>query len=85
MAKITPIDILKVVSSKYTLVTGLLCAKHTFLAKQAYFFEEKLAPKILAAQNLASISHVLFCAKHTSLAQRAYLFEENLRPKQTPP
>ena len=37
MAKITPIDILKVVSNKYTLVTNLLCVKHTLLAKQAYF------------------------------------------------
>ena len=47
MAKITPIDILKVVSSKYTLVTGLLCAKQTLLAKQAYFSQKgKLAPQI---------------------------------------
>lgn len=37
MAKITPIDILKIVSSKYSLVTGLLYAKHTLLAKQTYF------------------------------------------------
>ena len=41
MAKITPIDILKVVSSKYTLVTGLLCAKHTLLAKQTYFSQRE--------------------------------------------
>ena len=48
MAKITPIDILKVVSSKYTLVTGLLCAKHTLLAKQTYFSprEETCPPNI---------------------------------------
>lgn len=47
MAKITPIDILKVVSNKYTLVTNLLCAKHTLLAKQAYFPKKgKLAPQI---------------------------------------
>ena len=47
MAKITPIDILKVVSSKYTLVTGLLCAKHTLLTKQTYFSpREETCPKI---------------------------------------
>ena len=47
MAKITPIDIIKGVSSKYTLVTGLLCAKHTLLAKQTYFSprEETCPPK----------------------------------------
>ena len=48
MAKITPIDILKVVSSKYSLVTGLLCAKHTLLAKSKPTFPQgsKLAPNI---------------------------------------
>ena len=47
MANIAPIDILKVISSKYTLVTGLLCAKHTLLAKQAYCPQKgKLAPRI---------------------------------------
>ena len=47
MAKITPIDILKVVSSKNTLVTGLLCAKQTLLAKQVYCPQKgKLAPQI---------------------------------------
>ena len=47
MANITPIDILKVLSNKYTLVTGLLCAKHTLLAKQAYCPQKgKLAPRI---------------------------------------
>lgn len=47
MAKITPTDILKVVSNKYTLVTGLLCAKQTLLAKQTYCPQKgKLAPQI---------------------------------------
>ena len=47
MAKITPIDIVKGVSNKYTLVTNLLCVKHTLLAKQAYFPPKgKLAPQI---------------------------------------
>ena len=46
MAKITPIDILKVVSSKYTLVTNLLCAEHTLLAKQTYFSpREEICPQ----------------------------------------
>ena len=47
MANITPIDILKVVSNKYTLVTNLLCAKHTLLAKQVYRPQKsKPAPQI---------------------------------------
>ena len=40
-----------------SLETGLLCAKHTFLAKQAYFSKENLRPKNI--QNLVIfLSHM---------------------------